>query len=87
MVQARPFEIDGVVVPGHYVIIADDVVLLQADYNIVAMKRGGNLYMDKVYGCIDQFSVPTDSVVKFLGINHSGKIVWLYDLNNGDLIR
>jgi len=93
MVQARPFEIEGVVVPGHYVIIADDVVLLQADYNIVAMKRDGKIYIDTTYW--DSADVTAWITAKFLGVDLADVYSMLHfrggvvraDLNNGDLIR
>lgn len=85
MVQARPFEIDGVVVPGHYVIIADDVVLLQADYNIVAMKRDGKMYIATLEW---EHDANATSIVNFFGLTNTfeGELI-PYDLNNGDLIR
>jgi len=84
MVQARPFEIDGVVVPGHYVIIADDVVLLQADYNIVAMKRDGKLFIDPIVCTEGELG----NVLKFLSYGYVSDIqIRCVNLNNGDLIR
>jgi len=89
MVQARSFEIDGVVVPGHYVIIADDVVLLQADFNIVAMKRDGKMYVDRSRVVDGMLRIGCYNSIAFFFGHHElhTRQFECVDLNNGDLIR